>query len=225
MCFSQEASFALAGTLAVGGAYCLRAAARRDRALLPLAAIPAIFAIQQFCEGWVWRGLESGRPATASVAAVAYLFFAVCFWPVWIPFSMLVAERSRRAARFLLAMTVTGLAIGIGLFLPIAIDPGWLVIQVSSHSLHYNIGESPIFGIVPGVIWQVLYVAVVATPLFVSSLQKMVHGGVAVIVSVAASHIFFDHALTSVWCFFAAVLSLYLCVLFFMRSRPRASVR
>jgi uncharacterized protein DUF6629 len=220
VCFSAEASFSLAGALAIGGGYCIRRAVRLDRSFLPLAAIPAVFGVQQFCEGWVWTGVERGDPALAKVAALSYLFFALFFWPVWIPYSMLLVERSRRSRLYLRAVTSVGIALGFGLMLPVVIDPAWLAIDISHHSIHYNITQSPLYNAFPDMLWQALYLIVVSTPLFVSSMHKMVHCGVAVIVSAAATHVFFDHAFASVWCFFAAALSLYLCVFFSTISTP-----
>jgi hypothetical protein len=220
MCFSPEVSFSLAAGLAVGGGYCVRRAVRIDAAFLPLAAIPSVFAVQQFCEGWVWTGVARGDPGLTRVAALSYLFFALLFWPIWIPFSMLLVERSPRTRWFLRAMTVVGMAIGLGLMVPVVVDPAWLTIGVIRHSIHYNVGLSPIFDALPGALWQALYLLVVSTPLFVSSLHKLVHCGVAVIVSAAATHVFFDHAFASVWCFFAAALSLYLCVFFSAIAAP-----
>ena len=121
---------------------------------------------------------------------------------------------------YLRAMTAVGAVVGLGLVLPVVGDPAWLAIVVSHHSIHYNLSESPTFDLLPGAVWQALYLIVVSTPLFVSSVQKMVHCGVAVIVSAAATYVFFDHAFASVWCFFAAALSLYLCVLFATRQAP-----
>lgn len=222
MCMSSEASFTLAAVLAISGGYCVHRAARLDRSLLPLAIIPLVFSAQQFCEGWVWTGVARGDPALTQVAAVSYLWFALLFWPVWVPFSMLRVERSRRARWFLRAVTAIGAVLGLGLFVPLLLDPGWLAVQVSRHSIHYSLGRSPIFQIVPGELWQVLYLLVVAAPLFVSSAHKMVHLGVAVILSAAVSYVFFDHALASVWCFLAAVLSIYLCVIFADRDLAHA---
>jgi hypothetical protein len=218
MCFSPTASFSLAGALAVSGGYCLHKAWREERALVPLAIIPIAFALQQFCEGWVWTGIHRGNAEMIKVAAISYLLFALLFWPVWIPFSTLLVVRSRRTRRALRAMTALGAILGLALMLPILVDPHWLAIQVHVRSVHYNLGDSPIFGILPEWLWEALYVIVVATPLFVSSVRILVHCGVAVIVSAMATYVFFDHALASVWCFFSAALSLYLVLV--ISSRP-----
>jgi hypothetical protein len=224
MCFSAEASFTLAGTLTVAGGYCVRRALCTERRLLPLAIVPLVFGVQQFCEGWVWTGIGRGDPVLTKVAALFYLCFALFFWPFWIPCSMLLVERGSWSRWFLRAATAIGLVVGLGLMVPVIVAPNWLAIAVSRHSIHYNLGESPVFDLMPGIVWQALYLIVVSAPLFVSSMQKIVHCGVAVIVSAAATHVFFDHAFASVWCFLAAALSLYLCVVFQALRAPALGV-
>ena len=64
MCFSATASFTAAAVAGSIGAVTLwKAAKLRDPALLPIAAFPALFALQQTVEGLLW--LELARPARA----------------------------------------------------------------------------------------------------------------------------------------------------------------
>jgi hypothetical protein len=219
VCISAEVSFSLSGALIAGGTYCVHQARRIDRRFLPLAAIPVLFAVQQFCEGWVWTGIDHANVQLVAVAARAFLFFALLFWPVWIPLSMQFVARSRRTKWFLRAMTGVGLAIGLVLMVPTVFASTWLVVDLDHHSIHYNIEPSPIFHAIPGVVWQVAYIAVVSTPLFVSSEKKLIHAGVAVVLSAAITRVFFDYAFASMWCLFAAALSLYLCVVFHAMAR------
>jgi hypothetical protein len=186
---------------------------------LPLAAIPIVFSVQQFCEGWVWTALARGDARLATGAATAFLLFALVFWPIWIPLSTLFVERSGKTRLFLRAMTVVGGVVGIAQMLPLFENPACLVIGIDHHSLRYDIAASPMFAAVPSIVWQVAYMAVVSTPLVVSSERKLVHAGLAVVLSAAISRVFFDYAFASVWCFFAAALSLYLCAVFFMLPR------
>ena len=222
MCYSPQVSFSLAGVLALGGGFCVYRALRIDRRLLAVAAIPVAFSIQQFCEGWVWTGIHRGDASLMRGAAIAYLFFALCFWPTWIPYSVLRADHSPRTRWFLRGMSVLGAMIGVGLVMPLLIDPSWLVVDVERHSLHYNLGESPIFRVIPGLLWQALYFIVVSAPLFVSSERKLVNLGLAVILAAAVTHVFFNHTFATVWCFLAASLSLYLCVMFARVSPARS---
>jgi hypothetical protein len=215
MCLSPEVSFSLSGALLVTGVYCLDKAIRTDRSWVPMAMVPLAFGAQQFCEGWVWTGLHRGNASLVTVAASAYLFFALCFWPMWIPFSMLLVHRSGPVRMFLWAMTALGIAMGVVLTLPLVLHPTWLHVDVASHSLHYNVDDSPAFQLLPNMVWQVLYFIAVATPLLVSGLRKMVHFGMVLILSAAATHIFQPHTFASVWCCFAAAMSLYLVTLFY----------
>src|SRR5437660_880334 len=57
MCFSAEASFGVSAVLLPAGLYCVRAAARKNPAYLPLALFPVLCSVQQFFEGLVWVGL------------------------------------------------------------------------------------------------------------------------------------------------------------------------
>ena len=65
-------------------------------------------------------------------------------------------------------------------------------------------------GALPSVLWQALYLGVVVVPLFVSPVWRYLHFGLAIVVSAAISRLLFPYAAASIWCFFAAALSLYL---------------
>ena len=64
MCFSATASFTAAAIVGSIGAVTLWKAARlRDRALLPIAAFPVLFALQQTVEGLLWLELARTAPS------------------------------------------------------------------------------------------------------------------------------------------------------------------
>jgi hypothetical protein len=69
-----------------------RQAMQKRRAYLPFAVIPVVFSIQQVSEGLVWIGIRHNDPALITPAALAFLFFALCFWPFWVPFGVLFLE-------------------------------------------------------------------------------------------------------------------------------------
>ncbi|MEO6777069.1 MAG: DUF6629 family protein [Kofleriaceae bacterium] len=221
VCLSPEVSFSLAGSLLVVGTYCLEKAIRTDRSWVPMALVPLVFGAQQFCEGWVWTGLHRGDARLVTIAASTFLFFALCFWPVWIPFSMLLVERGRKAKLLLYTMTSVGLAMGAIVMVPLVFRPSWLHVDVEAHSLHYNVDSSPAFRVLPNLVWQVLYFVVVATPLLVSTHRKIVHFGMMLILTAAATHILLPHTFASAWCCFAAAMSLYIVTLFYRLPRPR----
>jgi hypothetical protein len=223
MCFSAAASFVASAALLPAGAYCARAAVRKDRAYLVLAAVPFAFAGQQFCEGLVWVGLERQDAPLTEGASVAYLFFALAFWPFWVPLGMLCTE-TRSGMKWLLA-ALTGLGLAwTWLYLPILLQPDrWLTTEVVRHSIHYDFAEIPGFAVVPRMAWRVGYLLVVSVALVVGFSRGpsspagrtwRLLGGVALLSSFAVSASVFWYAFTSVWCFFAAFLSLGLCAFF-----------
>ena len=223
MCICAEVSYSLAASLLVGGTYCVRKAQQVDRSYVALALTPVIFGVQQMCEGGVWSGLKAGNPQLTHIAAFGYLFFALLFWPIWIPFTAQCIEPSNAKKWFMRFMMSAGVMLALLLIVPLAIHPAWFSVEVFHHSLHYSVTSSPVFGILPDPWWEPLYFIVVATPLFISSERKFINAGIAAVLSAAATHIFFHHVFATVWCFFGAVLSLYLCV-YFARLARRANV-
>ncbi|MCP9787953.1 hypothetical protein KBY99_03030 [Cyanobium sp. Maggiore-St4-Cus] len=91
MCFSAAASFSSAALLVpLGIAAVARSWRDHRRELLPLALMPVGFGLQQGLEGVVWLGLNHGPAAPLlKGGALAYLFFALALWPIWIPYVVL----------------------------------------------------------------------------------------------------------------------------------------
>src|ERR1700722_11922428 len=86
MCFSAEANLAVGVVLLPLGAYATATALKKNRAYWPIAVIPLVFAVQQFCEAAVWAGLMRDLPGLVKPASLAFLFIALAFWPFWVPF-------------------------------------------------------------------------------------------------------------------------------------------
>ena len=98
MCFSATASFAAGGLLlGVGSLTLRRARTPRER---PFAAIPLLFAIQQFIEGVIWLTFSREAPLLNTVMTHAYSFFSHVLWPVYVPVAVLLIEPPGGAGRF-----------------------------------------------------------------------------------------------------------------------------
>jgi hypothetical protein len=200
------------------GAFCVHRAISRDGRFLPLALTPVAFAAQQAAEGFVWLGLDHGDPALVGRGAVVFLFFALAFWPFWIPFSLLLLE-SRRAGKRLLATATVLSLVWLWLYAPLAADPGrWLSTEVVHHSIAYDFNDLPAFHLVPRTAWRIAYLAFICVPLLAARpgggdrLRLFVGSLVAVLF--VLSYLVYWYAFTSVWCFFAALLALLLGVVF-----------
>ncbi len=85
MCFSAAANFTVGAALLPAGGYCVRQALANLRSYLGFAVIPLIFGVQQLCEAFVWVGVGRRDDGLTRTASVAFLFFALAWWPFWIP--------------------------------------------------------------------------------------------------------------------------------------------
>lgn len=199
VCFSATASFGVAGVLAgMGAATLIR---NEVPSLRMFAAVPLVFAAQQAAEGAVWVSLN-GSHGPSPVAVVAFLCVALVVWPVWLPLSLRAAEREPRRRRVLTALSIWGLLVGALCAMLLARWPP--AAHVDGHHVTYEfsvgIGEGTVLPIV-------VYVLPIMVPFFVSSLRLARVLGAALVVSLLATYVAQRAALTSVWCFFAAILS------------------
>lgn len=221
MCFSPEASFAAGAALLPAGIFCLQAAVRKDVRFLPLAAVPIAFGVQQLTEGFVWLGLRNDNAALVERASVVYLFFAIAFWPCWIPLSLAACESRRRQQLALAGLTIAGLA-WLWLYFPMAIEPSkWFATRVVKHSIFYDVGDLPGFAVAPRIVWRAGYLLIICASLAMgrfapnASPWANAAGGGLVAVLFGVSYGLYWYAFLSVWCFFAAFLSLLLCTAFY----------
>lgn len=215
MCFSANASFAASAALIPSGGFCVLSVLRtRKYRYLPLSVVPVFFGVQQFFEGQVWRALSYGDAGQAmcKIYSQLFLFFALSFWPVWMPFVSMTAEKRPRWRLFMATMMVVGLALGDLMFGPVASDTtGWLKTTVVCSSISYKYTGALMFQTVTTDLIRFLYLLVAGAPLLLSSDVIVKRFGVLLVVSAVASHLFFTYAFASVWCFFSALMSGYLC--------------
>lgn len=222
MCFSAEASFGVGGLLLPAGFYCIQSAIRKCPAYLPLAMTPLGFGVQQICEGFVWMGRSHYDEALVQTASLVYLQFALFFWPFWIPFCILFLQSSWTKRLIIGSLAFLGFVGGLTLSLPLVINPDLMEISDLSHSIQYEFADSFALKLMPWAIWKLLYLAVVAAPILLSESKEVVVVGLALILLAVVIHFFNAFAFISVWCFFAAVLSVYLCY-FFARLAPNSN--
>ena len=207
MCFSATASFVAGTSLSALGVATLTNT--RDKSEIPFATIPLLFGIQQLIEGVIWLTFERDAPALRQVMTYAYSGFSHVLWPIYIPFAIGVLELVRWRKRTLAAFEVAGFAVGLYLLYFIVTRP--IVAEVVSKHIEY---DSPHFYI-PVV--MVLYLAATCMSGFFSSHRFVNLFGILALLSFLAASFIAAHAMVSVWCFFAAVLS----VLMYLHLRFR----
>lgn len=219
MCFSPEASFALAGALAPVGGYCVAAAWRKERRLLPLALTPVLFIGQQAAEGVVWLALDAGDTATVRAGSLVFLFYALALWPFWFPLLAAVGETRPRRRLWLALLAVLASAWFWVLFYPLLTDPAALRTTVAHHSVRYEV-TLPVDEYLPRNAVRVLYLLSMVVPMLAGPRIFGWAPGLVLAASAGVAALVYAHAFASVWCFFAALQSAWLAWLFARLPHP-----
>ena len=207
MCFSATGSFGVAAAIAGIGAVALTQDKPPSHRML--AAVPLLFAAQQVAEGVVWMTIEHGAEGSLQAVAVAlFLGFALIGWPIWVPISLFLAERNRRRRRALAILSAVGVAVGV--YAAVLLIQGRPTAHVAGHSIAYSYkerGSALVLALyLPG------YVLPTVVPFFVSTISRAKLMGTVLVLSLLATFLIERQALTSVWCFFAAILSVLIVV-------------
>jgi len=107
MCFSATSSFIASGVIGLIGVATLRHV-REPRAIL-FAAVPMLFAVHQFTEGWVWLGLR-GHISALALDHVAFLFmlYAQGILPLLMPAAVALMEPPGWRRTAILGLTGVG---------------------------------------------------------------------------------------------------------------------
>jgi len=193
----------------------VRTCLERDTRYLALAISPLVFAVQQACEGFVWLGLREGDQDLARSASLAFLFFAIVFWPCWMPFSALKLDGRRWVRRALGAASATALGISLMVFLPLAFRAReWLHPGIRFHSIDYDYSMLQALWGIPTEVWHAGYTALIALPLVVQGDWRMRAFFFMIVASAILAQVVFAYAFISIWCAFAALLSVWLCFVF-----------
>jgi hypothetical protein len=217
MCFSPEADFTAGAVIAAVGVETLRRV-RSPRELM-VGALPLLFGIHQLIEGFVWLGLR-GQVSTGlgSVAKEAYIVYAHAVLPVIVPLGFMLLEPDRRRSRWLSPLACLGLVLGVYLLWQVTAYP--VGAQQAGHCIDYTT-HTPNAVTVP-----LLYVVVTCGPALISSRRYLRWFGLVSLIGVIATALVRADELTSLWCLYAAIVSV-LILEHFRRQRAyesRASV-
>ncbi len=198
MCFSAPASF-IAGTAltAIGVAALRRTEARSE---IPFAMIPLLFGIQQLIEGVIWLTFTYDAPILTQTMTYLYSLFSHVLWPIYVPLAMGLMEPVAWRRKVFFGFGVAGLTVGIYLLYYIFATP--MVAEVVGRHIVY---DSPHFYLIPVMIF---YLAATCVSCIFSSHGFVKLFGALMFFSFIGAYLVHIMALVSIWCFFAAVLSL-----------------
>ena len=213
MCFSATASFTAGAALLAVGGFTMRQIERPTE--LPYASIPALFGIQQLVEGALWLSFPDGRSHLNDILTHIYAFFSHILWPIFVPVAVLLIEPEAWRRKLLWLFAMAGATSGLYLAYSWLMYPTTSLV-VEDHILYI----SPHFFIGP--ILALYIVGTCGSPL-VSSHPSVRWFGLAVGVSLLTAYAFYAFWFISVWCFFAAIISVTI-VLHFRHRQPASSV-
>ena len=208
MCFSAPASFIASTALISIDVFCLFHLRKKDQKYVLFALIPFFFGIQQFLEGCIWLSVNGANSGLTKLLGFIYLFFAFCFWPIFVPMAVFLAEQQKEplVKRWLSIMLVTGIAVGLACYIPILLGTVTFHVQTLNHSIAYITSRSVLLD----AFLLSLYIFAIITPFWIVSEIQMQRFGYILLSSVCLTFLFYRYAFYSVWCFFAAILSIYI---------------
>ena len=196
MCFSATASFIAGVSLSVLGVATVKKV--KEKAEMPFSMIPLLFGAQQIIEGMLWLSFRVDAPLLNVTMTYVFTLFSHVLWPIFIPFSIGLVETLAWRKKVISAFQVAGIAVGLyHLYVivkfPVTSEVNGHMVYVSSH-----------FNKVPV---MVLYLAATCVCSFFSSHKIINIFGVLALLLFMVAYWFYTVAFFSVWCFFAAILS------------------
>jgi hypothetical protein len=210
VCFSASANFIGSAVLgSIGVATLLEVKHRRE---VLFAAMPLLFALHQFTEGFVWLGLDGNLPSIVTHdAAAAYILYAQGLLPFVFPLSILLLEPTRSRRRRMLDFTLLGGALTVYILWGLIAYP--LEVYARHHGIVYLNQITTTTAI------AVLYVVATCGALFFSGFRILVILGWLNLIGLLVVMLVRRYEFTSIWCAYAALVSVII-YFFFRRSRP-----
>jgi uncharacterized membrane protein (UPF0136 family) len=201
MCFSAGASFTGGIIISVIGVVTIKKVHKPTQ--IVFACIPLFFGFQQLVEGVVWLTIPVPEYAgMQKIATYSFQIMALVIWPLMIPFSVLHMEKSKKRQKILFILLI------MGAILSLYYSYCLLFFNVNPQIKGYHVQYNNDFPISLAMISFLFYLVVTITPLFVSSIKRTHLLAILMTLSCLITAIFFKQYLTSVWCFFAALISM-----------------
>ncbi len=199
MCFSATASFTASALLgAVGVASVIKTYKMKVPRSLPIAAMPLIFSIQQAIEGGLWLTIQ-GNGSYTGILTSLFLFFALFWWPLFVPLSLYLIEPVQWRRRIMSALSAVGFVLGSYLFVGYLMHPTSATIV--NHCIYYD------YSVPYSAVGVTLYLLVTVGAGLLSSKRiiRVLYSLITILAFIAWQVYLINF--TSVWCFFAAIVS------------------
>jgi len=200
MCFSTTASFGASAILAIVGIASLKKVQTSSQ--LMFALIPIIFSIQQLTEAFVWISLTNPNYRHCQhIPIYIFVFFAQVLWTLWVPLSFFLIEKNIKRKSILLGLVAIGSAISIFHFYNL------IFFNVNAAITPFHIFYDLDFPLRNNLIMESLYLICIIIPPLISSIKRTSMLGILLSASFLITKLYFNDYIISVWCFFAALIS------------------
>jgi hypothetical protein len=212
MCFSATANFVSSAALGAIGVVTLTKVKHRRELLF--AALPTLFAVHQFIEGFVWLGLDGKlSPVVTHDMGAAFMLYAQGLLPFLLPLSVMLFEADVKSRRRMVPFLVLGGATTLYILWALTAYP--LQVYFKGNSIVY-INQATNNTAV-----ALLYVMATCGSLFFSKVRAMVIFGAATLAILLVVMEFKRYAFTSLWCAYAAIASVIILFYFWKSSAHR----
>ncbi len=212
MCFSATANFVGSGVL--GGLGVATLAKVKHRREWMFAALPTMFALHQFTEGFVWLGLDGKfSSAVTHDMGAAFMLYAQGLLPLLIPLSILLFESDVQSRSRMRWFVWFGGLTTLYMLWALAAYP--TEVGMRDHSITYMNRATDN-------IWvAIAYVIATCGSLFFSKRRPMVLFGAANLTILVIVMAVKQYAFTSLWCAYAAIASAMILVYFWRTEGAR----
>ena len=201
-------NFTLSGAIAVVGILTLRKASTPNEVVF--ASLPLLFALHQFTQGFVWLGMyHLIEPRALKIAEGIFVFYAQGFLQFLVPFALWLIEPSGIRKNMIGILTILGAVLMVYTMWGLSVQPTSVTIE--NHALVYDNPWTH-------KVWVALvYVLTTCGSLILSSSIAIQLFGWLNLFGLTVVYLLKPYAFTSLWCLYAAAVSVLLYFYFVER--------
>jgi len=203
MCLSAEVDLVASVAIGAVAVDTVRHVAQPREILL--GSLPALFAMHQFSEMFVWWSLDDAvSTELGRVMMWVYLTFALVVLPSYVPAAIAFVEPDERRRRAMWGM------FGIGVVTSTVM--AWQLYDGTAEARDSDLHIQYVFGLQWPILVVAGYLVATCTPLLLASWSSLRWYGVANVVAVGVVGAFAIGGIVSLWCFWAAACSFAIAV-------------
>ncbi|MBA3705806.1 MAG: hypothetical protein H0W84_07860 [Bacteroidetes bacterium] len=208
MCFSAVASFSASIVLGVIGVVAVKKVTLPSQ--LAFACMPLLFSFQQFIEGILWLSLSNKEFSFLEpISTYLFLIIAQIIWPTWVPLSIMFLEKDVKRKKAL--YIILGVGIILSTYLTFCFLFYNVLAEISNNHIEYKLD----FPHSKHLLWLtgLFYFIPTVVSTFISSVKRMQILGMTILVSCVLTRLFTLKYFISLWCFFAAIISVLILLI------------